>query len=1181
MIGLSFFGRVLVCVVVAGTMLAAHAADEEWTRHRTVMRETRAAAQYYSLHGIASNAAGFPNDCVEGELLQAPPGRFEVVSGPSQHSLAVRLDTTPMVGPAPKIGGQGFAVAAWMRVQGVGSVRGTPIARGGTLFSCGSGYWDGWRVTLKPDEGNSVGFEVGRPQPDHATFLQGGRLLTGVWHHLVATWDGAAMRVYIDGVQTAEHAHAHAYAQPSSKAFRVGVAGHGWGSSVFDVADLALYERGLSASEVVQQACLHAPLAEATANAFDAAWKLAAEGSVGEAVATFDAIAGQATAPCYAASALTQAAALLRRNGKPVDAAERVQAILQRDDVSARGRMRAFGLLTALLQDDETLLPAECYETALAFEEIPAKTHSKLQFDLARSLLAKGNLARAEPLAREVLAEQDLPARDACELMLDLGHGCRANGMDDQARWWYQQILDNADAPFGFHSHARLCMGQSFVDEKNWDGARAAFEALAADETAPAHHQTEARERIGEIARLELGLPAFDPATSRTPPPQWPTPGKVFHVSPDGKTGNAGDADAPFDSIQAARDAIRRLKQATGLPKGGVEVRVAAGQYPVMESIALTDQDSGTTDAPIVYRAVEAGAARLTGGRSIEGFKPVEDAAVLARLPEESHGRVLQVDLKALGIADYGSLRPTGATMGNHPLLELFFDGRAMRMARWPNEGYLKTGTVYDVGDEATDRGAVFDCVEDRLARWGEARDPWIFGFPRYLWSDASLPVGSIDAEAKRVTLGAFYAYGGGMQADMPFYFYNLLEEIDQPGEYYLDRDAGTLYFYPPKDIEAATAELSLSPTPLVTLTNVSHVAFEGLVFELGQTHAITIDNGSDCLFIGCTIRRLGGNGITIAGGTNHRVMSCDLTVLGMGGVRIVAGDRPTLTRADHLVENCHVYDFSRINRTYTPAVWMDGVGIRVVHNEFHHSPCHAVRLNGNEHTLEFNNVYDVLLESDDQGGLDMWFNPTYRGNAIRYNYWHDMGGNGFPCGQAGVRLDDAISETVVFGNVFRRCSHGHFGGVQIHGGKENYIENNLFIDCASAVSFSHWGEKRWADFFETPRTVEALANVNVGEPPYSTRYPALANLKDDPDINRIWRNIVYNCDEFLARDNGRQELMDNLVTSDDPGFVDAANGDYTLKPDAPALRAGGFRPIPFGAIGTYESEYGEGLALR
>ncbi|MBM4045739.1 MAG: right-handed parallel beta-helix repeat-containing protein, partial [Planctomycetes bacterium] len=283
---------------------------------------------------------------------------------------------------------------------------------------------------------------------------------------------------------------------------------------------------------------------------------------------------------------------------------------------------------------------------------------------------------------------------------------------------------------------------------------------------------------------------------------------------------------------------------------------------------------------------------------------------------------------------------------------------------------------------------------------------------------------------------------------------------------------------------------------------------------------------------------------------------------------RVKGGDRKTLTPGGHFVENCHIHDFSRLDRTYTPAVWMDGVGNRIAHNLFHDSPGHAIRLEGNDHAIEFNEIHHVVTETDDQGGLDIWFNPTYRGNVMRFNFWHDIG-NGGEFSQAGIRLDDAISGVHIYGNVFWRCSNGHFGGLQIHGGKENVVENNLFADCKYAVSFSGWGEKRWKEFLASDATVKALQAVDAANPPYSTRYPALARLAERADVNLISRNLVFNCGEFLTRDRGLQDLMDSHLTSQDPGFVDAPRGNFQLKPTH--LAPIGFQPIPFDEIGTYQ----------
>ena len=230
---------------------------------------------------------------------------------------------------------------------------------------------------------------------------------------------------------------------------------------------------------------------------------------------------------------------------------------------------------------------------------------------------------------------------------------------------------------------------------------------------------------------------------------------------------------------------------------------------------------------------------------------------------------------------------------------------------------------------------------------------------------------------------------------------------------------------------------------------------------------------------------------------------------MGRGGTRIVGGDRKTLAPGGHFVENCHIHDLSRIDHTYTPAIWMNGVGNRIAHNLMHDIRSSAIRLNGNDHLVEFNEIRDVVWESDDQGGADMFGNPTYRGNVFRWNYWHHIGdrprgGEEPHCGRAGIRLDDAISGVLIQGNVFYRCSGGKhgFGGVQIHGGKENVLDNNVFVECAAAVSFSPWGDTRWRKVVG-----KALDSPDIDKSLYLARYPDLARLGEDHDRNTVSRS--------------------------------------------------------------------------
>ena len=133
-----------------------------------------------------------------------------------------------------------------------------------------------------------------------------------------------------------------------------------------------------------------------------------------------------------------------------------------------------------------------------------------------------------------------------------------------------------------------------------------------------------------------------------------------FYVASDGSDSGPGDRAKPFATLESARDAVRALKKSGAPPTGGVTVWIRGGIYPRTGSFVLTTEDSGTKDSPIIYRAYAGEEARLVGGREVKGFKPVKDAAALERIDPAARGKVMQADLKAQGITDFGKLSVRG-----------------------------------------------------------------------------------------------------------------------------------------------------------------------------------------------------------------------------------------------------------------------------------------------------------------------------------------------------------------------------------------------------------------------------------------------------------------------------------------------------------------------------------------
>ncbi len=765
-----------------------------------------------------------------------------------------------------------------------------------------------------------------------------------------------------------------------------------------------------------------------------------------------------------------------------------------------------------------------------------------------------------------------------------------AEGKVEEARREFQRVLTESSSLPQERSIAQLRVAQTYRRAKDLRSAEREYGRVVTMKDAPAHHVAEAQGCIEAIHRLNAGLPARDPVASRTRLPELPKPGIELHVAPGGADTNVGTTERPFRSLERARNEIRAIKKRGGLPLGGAAVVVSGGRYGISRTFCLTAEDSGSETSPVVYRAADRETPVFSGGVRLSGWVRVQDPNVLSRVPETARGKLYQADLKALGI---GSLPPvrlggsySGLGSGSHPVVELFFDGRAMTLARWPNEGFLK---VVETRGQTPCEGYLgkgfkegFLVYEgDRPQRWTQDRDAVLYGYWYYDWADSYERVSSIDTAKRLITLAppfSVYGYRPGSR----YYALNLLSEIDMPGEWYLDRTSKVLYFYAPSDPSRAVIELSTAAFPLMEISGASHLRLQGLTWELGCTDGIILRGGDHCSIAGCEVRRCGGNGIEIAGGTDHWVMSCEVHSMGRGGIGIQGGDRKTLTPAHHRVENCHIYELSRVDHTYTPAVRMSGVGNRIAHNLMHDIGSSAINLVGNEHVVEFNEIARVVLESDDQGGVDMFGDPTYRGNVYRFNYFHHIGNwrrpqEGPACGQGGIRLDDAISGVLVYGNVFRRCAAGKlgFGGVQIHGGKDNILDGNVFLECATAVSFSPWDAKRWQT-----HSSKALASAEIDRGLYLQRYPDLTKLEQEANVNHLWRNLAVNCGVFLRRNQGGERLLDNRVIQNDSAISGVASDLSQLQSALGSVDRTGIEPPPLEEIGLYRDAFRRELPI-
>jgi len=644
------------------------------------------------------------------------------------------------------------------------------------------------------------------------------------------------------------------------------------------------------------------------------------------------------------------------------------------------------------------------------------------------------------------------------------------------------------------------------------------------------------------------------------------------YVSPSGDDASPGTRAEPLKTLARARDVVRTLKA-----DGPVTVHVADGVYVRDRTFELDAADSGTKDAPVVWRAEHPHQAILLGGRYLppDAFKPLTDADT-ARIPPEARSHVRRVDLKALGV---GSLAdPPDKYRAANGLPEVFYNDRPLTVAQWPNDGWVTIEKVID-------RDGVFIAREDRMRRWDLAAGVWLHGYWCHDWSDETIRVKALDPSARKITLAAKHGYGIGPSSSWNktprrYRVVNVLAELDAPGEYGFDRKAGVLYVALPGPAAGARVTLSLLKDPIVRLRGTEYVTLRGLAVEGGLDDGVHVSGGAHTTVAGCLIRNLAGDGVELSGGTANRVVACDISGLGKSGIRLSGGDRKSLTPAGLVAENNHIHHFGRLQRTYAAGVHIGGVGNRMRHNLIHDAPHSAVLYGGNEHVIELNEIHHVALETSDVGALYTGRDWTSRGNVVRHNFIHSLTSQG-SIGTMGVYLDDCDSGDSIVGNVFWRAGRAAFIG----GGRDNVVENNLFVDCEAAVHLDARGTSRITNGKGGSWDLLAKAKaVGYDRPPWSERYPRLARIMKEqwqlPEGNVVRRNIALGCAKWV-NEHGMKEHMalvrfeSNLTDGRSQTVTDPRRimREIRLRPEDMA-KAPGFERIPFDEIGLTRDAY-------
>ncbi|MFW6227314.1 MAG: right-handed parallel beta-helix repeat-containing protein, partial [Bacteroidota bacterium] len=501
--------------------------------------------------------------------------------------------------------------------------------------------------------------------------------------------------------------------------------------------------------------------------------------------------------------------------------------------------------------------------------------------------------------------------------------------------------------------------------------------------------------------------------------------------------------------------------------------------------------------------------------------------------------------------------------------------------------------------------------------------------------ADDNLGVAKIDTANKAIHLEHAHMFGMTKTdtADewgakiVGYYAYNILEEIDMPGEYYIDRNNGIMYYYPVEGFENAEISVSVLEDPVLAVENTSDILFENIILECGKGMGIYLEAGSDVQFAGCTIRNFGtvgamfGQGVsgndkpihnftgeltsrTVGNlkahhyentdfennaGKNHGFLSCDFYNLGTGAIVLSGGDRKTLTPAGNYIENCEIHDFNRWNKTYCSGIKLYGVGNIIKNNHIYNAPHQAIEIFGNEHFIEYNHIEKVVMEVHDMGAIYMGRNPSERGNVVRHNYIAHNGKKGFK--NCAIHVDDGASDMLIEGNVFYKTSRSDFADILLNGGNDNIIKNNIFIKGAHTLWIENPylagipEEKFNERYYKSTMWGERmLKEINMNSPAWKEKYPDfeafdsaggplfLKNLE-------FYNNVIVDEPLIISKHDIDTSIFEvyhhNYQTEEDPGFVNMEEENFNLKDNSVVFEnIPGFKPIPFDEIGLFNDKY-------
>lgn len=578
---------------------------------------------------------------------------------------------------------------------------------------------------------------------------------------------------------------------------------------------------------------------------------------------------------------------------------------------------------------------------------------------------------------------------------------------------------------------------------------------------------------------------------------------------------------------EAIKNAITQISQDSLTTLEPQVIEIPGGEYRITESITLDASVSGTKYAPLTIRSSNGEEVRFIGAITVDPSEAysVEDEAILSRVVNQNGA----ANLHALDLSPYLETveKPyyKGSSLSDNPM-QVYMNENALTRSRYPNDisgkGYLYSGKELSYSNYV-DGPITFNYSpsDTRSQYWSDEaiKDLYVFGFLAYDWTNDQIKVASLDRENNVVTTisGTTYEPNTGSR----FYFYNLLEEIDIPGESYIDTTARIIYFFPYAE-ETETIYISVLEEPMLVMNNVNNVVIDGLSFLYTRARAVEGTDLDSVRFQNCTIAHCSGNAMTLSG-MRITIDYCSIYDTWTGGIYISGGDRDTLTSGESVISNCTIHDVNRSGETYKPGISANSVGLQILNNCLYGNTHEMIGIGTNDVVIQYNEIYDCVTESSDMGAIYWGRNPTILGIDIGYNYFHDIGNSYGGIGQESVYCDDGSMGPWLHDNIFYRASTAS-AAYKSHAAIYTLMENNYILSTPSAFKNSSWNEPKWSVYMYSEQW-ERIAGVAFESDAWHEQY-------DGTIWGNLWKHFSWEAKRTIsgARTDDMSVLEENAL---------------------------------------------------